>query len=930
MKKIFFTVIILSTFFSYTFSQIATITTTPTLAGDTVFICDGNQIDFIGSTTGGTAPYTYAWSFGDGTTSTQQNPNHNFAMYGLYEVNLISTDNNSNQNTNTARIWVRVYETPTINLGVNDTVGGNMYIFNGSFSGLGNTGYWTGPTGTFFSDINNPTTQASILLYNYNSFTGSFIWTESNQNCTNSDTIEITFYNIPVANANLAIGQSSITCDTIAHLFADTVNAHIESGLWYADPSSGVTFDDELANATSVNVSGINYGATSQTNIVFYWKAINGCCYDTDSVIITFFETPIANAGKDTSICGWTYTGVGNYSIANSTGSWSQISGPSMAVFSDITDPHSHIYSPYEGQYVLQWIEWNINNTNCVSRDTILIHFNEIPTVDAGTNISACGGWAQLNALPSVGQGRWIYPSGIGFSNSINGTINNAMYDTLPNACINIPSTSSLFNQQIALIWRETNGHCITQDTVFVVFWDEIIAELIDTSMGIPECGNWSKQLKAVPPTLGTGTWVDAFDMPSFLPNENTPIIDTVIINYYGMHEFYWVVENGACIDSSEVKYIEFFERPVANAGVSDTVCSHTYALNAISSLIPGVSGEWRISSMGGSFFWSTGTCCSTSPIDTVTALLGTYELIWFEQVDSLLGCGDVDTITILFAGQPTGLIIDTINPLCVGEPFELVVDSMYANPNRFYWTLDYGMTGVIDTITYGASHPLLTWPNISQAGHNVELFTQNMFGCKSPVSTITLFDPPALDPTITIDTPTSGNAAGAIYLNKYLNSNYPNYYEFKWIDKLNDGSWMFPMNINYNLPSTDTAQTDLFAGNYLVVVHGLQRANPLLTYQYTCYDTLNIPLYNVGVETVDVNQSFNIYPNPSSRFVQIESKIFNVESYSVLDIYGKTIQEFKTHNSEFRINIEDLSKGIYFIRLQTEKGVVIKKFIKQ
>ncbi len=38
----------------------------------------------------------------------------------------------------------------------------------------------------------------------------------------------------------------------------------------------------------------------------------------------------------------------------------------------------------------------------------------------------------------------------------------------------------------------------------------------------------------------------------------------------------------------------------------------------------------------------------------------------------------------------------------------------------------------------------------------------------------------------------------------------------------------------------------------------------------------------------------FNIYPNPASTFVQVESNNLQVESCSVLDVYGRTIQEFK------------------------------------
>jgi PKD repeat protein len=52
----------------------------------------GAQIQFTGSATGGTPPYTWLWQFGDGTTSTQQNPAYAYTLPGLYAVNLTVTD----------------------------------------------------------------------------------------------------------------------------------------------------------------------------------------------------------------------------------------------------------------------------------------------------------------------------------------------------------------------------------------------------------------------------------------------------------------------------------------------------------------------------------------------------------------------------------------------------------------------------------------------------------------------------------------------------------------------------------------------------------------------------------------------------------------------------------------------------------------------
>jgi len=51
-----------------------------------------NSLQFSGSASGGIPPYTYYWDFGDGITSTLQNPTHYYTVPGNYTVNLTVTD----------------------------------------------------------------------------------------------------------------------------------------------------------------------------------------------------------------------------------------------------------------------------------------------------------------------------------------------------------------------------------------------------------------------------------------------------------------------------------------------------------------------------------------------------------------------------------------------------------------------------------------------------------------------------------------------------------------------------------------------------------------------------------------------------------------------------------------------------------------------
>ncbi|MGQ9546749.1 MAG: PKD domain-containing protein, partial [Dehalococcoidia bacterium] len=54
--------------------------------------CRSKNVQFTDRSSGGTGNYTYAWDFGDGSNSTEQNPRHHYAGDGTYNVTLTVTD----------------------------------------------------------------------------------------------------------------------------------------------------------------------------------------------------------------------------------------------------------------------------------------------------------------------------------------------------------------------------------------------------------------------------------------------------------------------------------------------------------------------------------------------------------------------------------------------------------------------------------------------------------------------------------------------------------------------------------------------------------------------------------------------------------------------------------------------------------------------
>jgi len=81
------------------------------------------------------------------------------------------------------------------------------------------------------------------------------------------------------------------------------------------------------------------------------------------------------------------------------------------------------------------------------------------------------------------------------------------------------------------------------------------------------------------------------------------------------------------------------------------------------------------------------------------------------------------------------------------------------------------------------------------------------------------------------------------------------------------------------------------------------------------------------SIDLVTTKDIINIYPNPTSfqLTIDIDEKI---ETVLVLDITGKTVQSFIPINKT--IDVSNLIEGIYFLQVQTKKGISNSKFIKQ
>jgi len=113
---------------------------------------------------------------------------------------------------------------------------------------------------------------------------------------------------------------------------------------------------------------------------------------------------------------------------------------------------------------------------------------------------------------------------------------------------------------------------------------------------------------------------------------------------------------------------------------------------------------------------------------------------------------------------------------------------------------------------------------------------------------------------------------------------------------------------------------------NWTVDGKEVSKANP---YSFTVTEDIklvaNFEQY-VGIKHIET-EGINIYPNPTAGELRIESGGLRVKNIEIFDMQGRNL--LLITSQEKTINISHLPSGVYFVKIQTEKGLCSKKVIK-
>lgn len=152
----------------------------------------------------------------------------------------------------------------------------------------------------------------------------------------------------------------------------------------------------------------------------------------------------------------------------------------------------------------------------------------------------------------------------------------------------------------------------------------------------------------------------------------------------------------------------------------------------------------------------------------------------------------------------------------------------------------------------------------------------------------------------------------------------------FSWdpVEEAQDGYKLFVNGQLYR----ETTETSIVAG-LSEAVYGMEvTCGVVAVCDAAAQDISEFTYHTFIVEpTISIEEyetEFNVYPNPANDILFIETTE-DVKGVSIYNIVG--IPVYSEYNfSDNSVNVTDFAEGVYFISIRTDKGEVVKRFIKK
>ncbi|HTA82715.1 MAG TPA: PKD domain-containing protein, partial [Bacteroidia bacterium] len=255
--------------------------TAPPVCSDQAMVFTNTSIPATGA--------TYAWNFGDGSTSSSASPTHQYAACGTYNVMLTVTSGTNCVHDTTITVTINPVPVPNFTATTECPGFATTFTDKSTISCGGTiTGWaWNFGDGSGTSTVQNPTyTYKASGIYQVS------LTVTSNNGCDSTIKLPVTVYPIPVPGFT-----ATAPCQGVATNFTDTskvAGGIITGWSWrFGDPANGT--------AGTQNPS-YTYAAAGAYNVTLVVTSSNGCI-DSVTEQVLVHPNPVPAFVSDTAFC---------------------------------------------------------------------------------------------------------------------------------------------------------------------------------------------------------------------------------------------------------------------------------------------------------------------------------------------------------------------------------------------------------------------------------------------------------------------------------------------------------------------------------------------------------------------------------------------------------------------------------------------------
>lgn len=319
--------------------------------------CDPLVVNFTNTTVNGT---TYTWDFGDGNSSTLDNPSHTYTGFvGGVTIRLIAT--NANGSDTMIKInEVQIFPQPIANASVTSPVClGQAVVFNNqSVNAI--SWAWNMGDGSAINTSANPSHVYSAAgTYNVTLDVTGF------GGCVTSTAFAVTVVDTPSAAFNTPVLVSQ--CRGAEYSFTD---ASLNASTYVWDFGDGYT----STNANPVHM----YTNSGNFNVTLYAFHANGCVSVSSQMLnVTIGSAPVSSFTVDSTLLKLPNAFITPINTSSGADFYTWISGDGDTVTIAATDPTPVILYQQTGTYQLELIASRADGCSDTSFVTIIVDINE-------------------------------------------------------------------------------------------------------------------------------------------------------------------------------------------------------------------------------------------------------------------------------------------------------------------------------------------------------------------------------------------------------------------------------------------------------------------------------------------------------------------------------------------------------------------------